>query len=186
MSADLERRLAALERDLSDVRTREKLGASGTAFPTGPATNALFYRTDLDWWCFYDGTRWLTVHEYVHPLGATVSTAAATNTDFVIRTDYAPYVTRVSVVSFVATTNNGANYWTVTISGLDGGKTSATTVLAFNTSADLVNNYISHEAAPSTANPTNRTYWRMGLAITLGAPGVLTVGVALYYRLIVT
>jgi hypothetical protein len=36
--------------------------AGGTAFPSSPANNDLFYRTDLDMEFFYDGTRWLSVN----------------------------------------------------------------------------------------------------------------------------
>jgi hypothetical protein len=32
----------------------------GTAFPGSPADNDQFYRTDLDMWFFYNGTRWLS------------------------------------------------------------------------------------------------------------------------------
>jgi hypothetical protein len=39
-------------------RIRGALDTGGTAFPTNPATNDLFYRTDWGEWFTYDGTRW--------------------------------------------------------------------------------------------------------------------------------
>lgn len=41
----------------------------GTAFPAGPVDGDLFYRTDLNLWFFYNGTRWLstTLYHYVIP-----------------------------------------------------------------------------------------------------------------------
>lgn len=38
-----------------------------TVFPTSPISNDLYYRTDLDLWFFYDGTRWLTTQLFSHP-----------------------------------------------------------------------------------------------------------------------
>lgn len=35
-----------------------------TAFPGSPAADDMFYRTDLDMWFFYDGTRWLSTTLY--------------------------------------------------------------------------------------------------------------------------
>lgn len=36
----------------------------GTAFPAGPSTDDLFYRTDYDCWFFWNGTYWLSSHQH--------------------------------------------------------------------------------------------------------------------------
>ncbi len=39
---------------------------SGTAFPTtGVTAGVRFFRTDLGLWCYWDGTRWLSINQYV-------------------------------------------------------------------------------------------------------------------------
>src|SRR4051812_16129428 len=87
----------------------------GTAFPTvghdGAAVQAgaRFFRTDIGFACYYDGTRWLTAHEYPIPIvPVTAYTAAGSPNATIaaqIRTDYAPYITRVATTLVVATTN---------------------------------------------------------------------------------
>jgi len=47
--------------------------SEGTAFPGSPATNAKFYRTDLNLLFFYDGTRWLTTTLYTDPIPPAVA-----------------------------------------------------------------------------------------------------------------
>src|SRR3990167_2731277 len=46
--------------------------AVDTSFPSSPATNDLYYRTDLDQWFYYDGTRWLSVTLYTDAIGVTL------------------------------------------------------------------------------------------------------------------
>lgn len=42
-----------------------QMAMGGTSFPSSPATNDLFYRTDRDVLYFYDGTRWLSVDQHL-------------------------------------------------------------------------------------------------------------------------
>ena len=39
-------------------------GARGTSMPSSPATGDRFFRTDLGFECYYDGTRWLTTNVF--------------------------------------------------------------------------------------------------------------------------
>jgi hypothetical protein len=41
------------------------LRAGGTSFPGSPTSDDLFYRSDLNMWFFYDGTRWLSTQVFV-------------------------------------------------------------------------------------------------------------------------
>lgn len=49
----------------ADALERVGLPARGATFPTSPRLYDLFFRTDRGILYYYDGTRWLTVHEYV-------------------------------------------------------------------------------------------------------------------------
>lgn len=58
----------------------------GTAFPSSPSNNDLYYRTDLDTLFFYNGTRWLSVAQNIVSLGGTSGntslSATANNTNW--------------------------------------------------------------------------------------------------------
>lgn len=178
--ADLERRLAALA---ALERPRTNYGA---ASPTGWPTNVPFYRTDLGWWIFYDGTRWLTVHETVHPL-AEGSGAGAFATRSALRTNFTPYFTRVSFRAFVVAPNNGTNYWNMVVQTTDAAITAGTTIRAQNTSADGAGAWLVYDLAPTTNVPgAGNHYWlRLNCAIAAGAPGSLTCNAIAWYRLVI-
>jgi hypothetical protein len=174
--------------------TTRNLGR-GTAFPvTGDLPGGLrsddrFYRTDLSWACYYDGTRWLTAHEYETALPVATTTASPVSATYSAnRTDYAPYVTRAIMATNVATTNNATNYWTVNIRGINGAFSAGTTVIGRNTSSDTVAVWSFVETpggSLSTQTPANYAYWEIQCTKTL-APGAITVTIQLVYRLIVT
>lgn len=165
----------------------------GNAFPVtadvrgGLVADDRFFRTDLDFACVYDGTRWLTQHEYVLPLVSLATIAGNTdsgNVPIPAATTYGIYVTRVTIVTNVAATNNGANYWSLQGQGLNTANSAADALLAFNTSADAAATYVVHEGI-SISVPTNKTWYRTNASKT-GAPGNLTYAAALNYRLIIT
>lgn len=166
----------------------------GTAFPTtghdGAAVQAgaRFWRTDLGWLCYYDGTRWLTTHEYMIPVQALATftgpgTLAGTIT--ALRTDYAPYFTRVEMTTVVATTNNGSNFWTIDLIGIDLPFVNVSLISNPNTSADSVGVRVNHAAAAGSPAPSNRQFIR-GRFTTTGSPGQLEITISAFYRLIVT
>jgi hypothetical protein len=165
----------------------------GTAFPAsadlpgGLQTYDRFFRTDLLFQCVYDGTRWLTLHEYVQPIvyqsDLTVDTDTALTT-VALSAALGIYVTRVSVITRVSTTNNGTNFWTITVQGINTAVSASDTIYSFNTSADAVNVYVAREGA--TLNVLTDDSWlRINAARTL-TPGTLRIAVTAYYRLIVT
>ena len=172
----------------------------GTAFPAsadlpgGLQAGDRFFRTDLGWLCSYDGTRWLTVHEYSMPLeisnaSTPVTYAAAGNTvasRIAYRNDYSLYITRVSTITIVATTNDGTNNWTYSLRALVGNGTSALTIHTFTTAADAAGTQSTHDAAPSNnAVVASRNYFDI-VVTKNNAPGALTLWSSVYYRLIVT
>lgn len=161
---------------------------SGTAFPGSPATNDRFFRTDLGFLCYYDGTRWLTAHEYSYqaPYNTGSATGTITNTFARIRNDYATWFTRVAFNTQVATTNDGSNYWTFQIISYNTTFAANTVIFSVSTNADTVNVWTNHDATPSTQNPANYGGLVVNVSAKTGTPGAFAVMANIYYRLIVT
>lgn len=182
--------IAALKRNDARLRQTEVAErartAYGSSFPASWPNNLPFFRTDLGWWCYYDGTRWLTAHEYVLDADAATTPADLSGPyEWQMRQDYNPYVTRVSATTIVAATNNATNFWTVRFRGLALARGSATTIHDFTTAADSVANYSLKDSAPSTPTPTDDNTIQVFVQKTL-APGALTiVSASVAYRLIV-
>lgn len=165
----------------------------GTAFPTvGSDGGALqagtrFFRTDLGWAAYYDGTRWLTAHEYVLPIVyfSTISiNTDSQNIPIPAATTYDIYITRETFITNVAATNNGSNFWTLIGQALNTANSAATTILTFDTHLDTAATYVVHEGV-TTNIPANKTWYRTNAAKT-GTPGNLTYAVSLNYRLVLT
>src|SRR3954468_23326881 len=115
-----QRQIQALQDGHERLRKADVGTASGTTFPTSPTTSFVFFRTDLGWACYYDGTRWLTTFTTPISLLPNRSTVAAnTIWDTKVRNDYAVYVEYIALASSVAATNNGTNFWTITIQGVN-------------------------------------------------------------------
>lgn len=159
---------------------------AGTAFPTTKFLYRPYFRTDLGWLCYWDGTRWLTLHELSMAFTPVILVNTNDATIYIRnRTDYAPYFTRIAVTTYTAATNDGTHYWTITFRGIDLTFGAVSNVLAFNTSGDTADTFTSHEAAPGTANPTKYTHFQ-AFGTKTSTPGNCTLFITAYYRLIVT
>jgi len=181
---DLDRRLYTIEK--KNNRYPETGYPVVSTFPTGISSGFICYRSDLTWLCYYDGTRWLTTHEY--PVSVIqVSAGAGTYVIGVIRQDYAPYVTRVIRHINVGVTNNGSNYWTVTVLGVNATQSASTNVDIATTAAQTASTWATSDGAPSvTAVPANKAVFDFSLTAT-GAPSVIpAIVMSVHYRLIVT
>ena len=160
--------------------------AKGAANPGAPALNDLFYRTDLGLLIYYDGTRWLTVNEYgwiaASPMGVTVTSTEISR--FPIDSDYNTYLTRLAASTDVATTNTGANYWTINLYGVTAAG-AFVLIVAFNTAADTADVWARH---PQVINALcNTTYLHLSVLVNkTGAPGVLYSSLNMGYRKIIT
>lgn len=187
MSDDIIRRLRADDARLRQTETKESpLDSSGAAFPASPASGRLFFRTDLGFLCYYDGTRWLTVHEYSTMLGwgdsAAVSFAAAANVvRFAsMRSDYTPWWTRAHFSYATGAVNDGANKLGYTF--LD---SNATTLWTFDTGGDAINSTINKAATPPTQSGAAISFLYLNIAIA-GAPSAQFPRTPVfYYRLII-
>lgn len=159
----------------------------GTAIPSGYPTNVPFFRTDLGFWIYSDGVQQLTAHEYVLDGDTNTTPTDATGAyEWQLRQDYAPYITRVSATSIVATTNNATNFWTLRFRGINLARTTVTTIHDFTTAADSVANYSLKDAVPtSSQTPANKNTIQLLVLKTL-TPGALTiVSASVAYRLII-
>ncbi len=184
----VQRQIQDLRDTLEVLRKADAAGGAGTTFPTSPTTGFVFFRTDLNWSCVYDGTRWITAFTTPMVLLPNRSVVAATTIwDTRVRTDYALYVEAYAISTSVAATNNGTNFWTITCQGVNLALTAATTTFAPNTSADTAATETDHSGNVAAGNvaPANNAYLRVSVNKTL-TPGNLTIAVTAYVRWIVT
>ena len=183
---DTQRQLAIITDHLERLRKADAGTPGGSAFPSGPTTGFTFFRTDLGFACYYDGTRWLTINEYTLTLYERTTLAAGVAHDFVVRDNYTPYYTRVLMTTSVVAPNGAGDYWSVFVQGLNLAISATTTILQINTDGDTAGVNTSHSGIVTTALPTNRDYVRLIATVGAGAPGTLTTAVAIVYRLVVT
>jgi hypothetical protein len=161
--------------------------SSGASFPGSPSAGNQYFRTDLGWLCYYDGSRWLTAFElsWSTPLLADISSNSELY-EAVIRGDYAVYVTRLSFETSVQPTNDATHYWSFLTRGRDAPLNNSTSIDTFDTHSDSAATYVAHDHAPSaTATPTYHYLFGVGYT-KVGTPGTLQFACTLYYRLIVT
>jgi len=159
-------------------------GMAGTSFPGSPSVNDVFYRTDLGMFCFWNGTNWLTISEHGHVVPPITRTTSGVTNPIPLRSDYAPYFTRLVVRTNVASPNDGTNYWTVTVSGYNLSEGANSAMYSFDTSADVVATFINREAAASPAIPTNKS-WFIAYGATHNSPGSLYITITFFYRLVI-
>lgn len=158
----------------------------GTAFPGTPYAGMRWFRTDLGLLCYYDGTRWLTVNEYVAEIRILASTVDHAQSEAVFqRADYALYVSRVVVETYVGTTNNGSNYWEVAVNSFNRSFSSPICIALPSTAADSANSWNAHDSAASNNPPSGYGILSFQIHKT-GSPGELTAAAAVYYRMIIT
>lgn len=124
----------------------------GNAFPGSPTNGQWFYRNDRNVLYFWNNSvsRWLTVDLKYVPfsqagvLNSGQTTAGQNLGGIVIAEDI--FVEKWMTQTFVVTTNNGTNFWTVAFQ-----KTSPanvqTSITTFDTSADTASTWTSHVVA---------------------------------------
>jgi hypothetical protein len=159
----------------------------GTSFPGSPASGDKFYRTDLNWLCFYDGTRWLTCQEFTQELNAGGSPISGLSgiARGMSRSDYLQYFTKVAAFTWVnGATNDGSNYWTCTVDWQDSAGT-RTALATFSTAADSPNTATTKIATVNAAS-TSSYKGLVTVGTKVGSASPLFFGASVYYRLIVT
>lgn len=150
--------------------------ANGTTFPSNPAANDLFWRTDRLLLYYYDGTRWLTTEEFPFPMLYSVQLApftTATPTPWqgvVDEKDNGLWVTRWTGAYDIETTNNSANYWIGQLRSKS--STGANTNLGstWNTSLDTVGQNNKKAVAVGAAVTAGHVLFEVALSKS-GSPG---------------
>lgn len=160
----------------------------GTSFPSTPASGDKFYRTDLNWLCFYDGTRWLTVHEYLADFANQQALQPITTQSYfasvTLRRDYGVYLTRFHGSYYIGPTNNGSNYRTLNL--VWGNSTSSeTTLYTTDSSAAAASTNIDWSIAINSVISSSAFYLAINNTRT-GLPSGLYGNFAIAYRLVVT
>lgn len=164
-----------------------KIGQQGTAFPASPSVGDRYYRTDLREWCFYDGTRWLGELRTVSGNVSGTTTSGATVVDAIgARSGHDIYIERAAFNSLTLTTNNGSNYWTLSVVDLDSGGALGSTHASQSLSADGTSTYAGHELTVGAVS-AYASRRRVALRATkTGSPGALYSFGVIEYRLIHT
>lgn len=160
---------------------------SGTAFPGSPSAGDRFFRTDAGFECYYDGSRWLTTCEFVVPIvsQAQYSTNADTSPVLISAVDTFR-ITRITMSTLVLATNNGSNYWSIALQGVNDAFTAFTVVMTANTASQAANAYT--RSTPTASDPqlaAGRAALRLGLTKT-GSPGDLRIMLTVHYRFVLT
>lgn len=158
----------------------------GSSLPSSASTGTKFFRSDLGLLCYYDGTRWLSEERHLH--GFEVSVSATFSRWLRIPTGgYSIYIPNKNVVStsYVATTSDGSNYWTVAISATDSVWANGTTIHSYTTASDTADTWTAHDDTPDSQTPSNGAGIYV-LCTKTSSPGALNVAWSLAYRLIIT
>lgn len=162
---------------------------SGTSFPTGIAAGFLFFRTDFNFLCVYDGGNWITVHEYsvviTYSTDLTATYAATTNAvrRGMAKNSQQPFLTRGEIFTGLAAgTSNATNFWTVAVVAVD----NATTVWSFDTKTDSAAANTLHTTTSLTQVAAAESTFRIDITKTLAPPNISFLGAVLFYRLILT
>lgn len=166
--------------------------SEGTSFPVSPSSGDKFYRTDLNWLCFYDGTRWLTCHEYTVSFDYTGSHPTGNGSALLafragMPSDYASYFTNAYIsVEAGGSNHNGSNYTTLSLYTLGSTNTTSVTLATQLTSSGITSgNTAKYDISINTACPLADT--RLILTAThTGTVSNAYVYPIVNYRLIVT
>jgi len=159
------------------------LWGSGTAFPSGPATNQRYTRTDLGLDFYWDGTRWVTTTLYtMQPSFQEIASSSGWSSSTITRGAMPHPTLDIYIVDFwadtyVATTNDGSNYWTMALNGVTGASLSTVS----NAASSLI-----QETAAVGQVKTAGNAWIQCDITKMSSPGGLTATIAFSYRLIGT
>lgn len=157
---------------------------SGTSNPVGPSDGDLFYRSDLDLLIRYrsTGTRWVCVCE--HNLELRPDTAIPLTSTGSARTSHPGagrglgiFVSRLYCSTYVAGTNDGSNYWTVTLD---------TEGSAISTVSNAANSVLQESDTVDAALSVASYPWITATIAKVSNPGGFYGVPVLEYRFIVT
>jgi hypothetical protein len=158
----------------------------GASFPASPATDDRWFRTDLGFDCYYDGTRWLTVQEYPQTLQTLYLAVLGYSGLAAPRIDCIKYFTRLTVIYYAYAPNDASNYWTIDFYGANAAFGAFTIIHTFTTAAATPATNLILDTVPSDQLPTNQAFLFFAATPTLAPGPIQTLGAVAYYRLVVT
>jgi hypothetical protein len=154
---------------------------SGTGFPTAAAGDR-FWRTDRGLEYYYDGTRWLTTTLFTIPTSMTSSISVAADNGNIgvfglMPASHGIWLATMYMTTYVATTNNGSNFWTVTLTQGSNGASLGN----FTTASDSANTYTEHTIVVDATTTEKLIYPN---PVNTGAPGAIFPAAQLSFRLV--
>lgn len=155
----------------------------GSSFPGSPSSGDVFFRTDIGWHFFWNGTYWLTTFELLASIPYRFYSSTQTLESFAVRQDYRPYITRCVINALVQTTNNGSNYWYMACRAINQAYNSSDDLYVPTTSSispDVRTHFYSQVNRLSTHNPLADFDWALTKS---GSPGNIAFNSTIYYRL---
>jgi hypothetical protein len=159
----------------------------GTAFPASPGSYQRFLRTDLGYEFFWDGTRWLSMQEFIEPGIITEALQATTATTPIyrwqMRRDFGIYLTKIYADTYVSTTSSGSHYYDVSFTRRNAANASVALGTPFATSADTASNWADHTQTINAVLDAGTFEIQSAIAKT-GTPGAMYLVPKIGYRLI--
>jgi hypothetical protein len=174
------RRLEVLEDWRDDMAAVEVSPINyGSAFPSAWPNNVPFFRADLGLWAYDEGAQWVTAQSFegAFVCRTTMPLAAQASLDIAGSPTYTRQLRGVHFSVFVSTTNNGANYWDLTVYNGPTGVSFAAT----DTSALSASTWHTFLLSLSNALAVNIEI----VASKTGAPGNMFIAAQLRYQLII-
>lgn len=175
-----------IARRLEQTQVIERpLTSYGATKPSGWPVNVPFFDQTSLYSVIWDGTRWMTAHEYGLLITPQISNTVAFDTAMVIARDdgYHAYWTYAAVQTFISPTNDGTNFWTIELQGVNNAIAATTTLASFSTAALAAGgNYTA--LGISTPEPANHPFVRAHVTKT-GAPSAIALTMTGYYRLVI-
>jgi hypothetical protein len=171
------------------------LTAGGTAFPASPATNELYFRTDLGQEFYYDGTRWLSTALYSHLIeqaASTTTSISATSTwnqrvmRPLLRGGSDIYMVQLECMFFVnsgGTALGASHKWVGTFHKADSAN-SLTTLITININSGASSTW---RVDLQSINALLGSFYELGIDWTkTGTPGSLVNHLMMTYRIVAT
>lgn len=162
---------------------------AGTSNPGSPSSGDQFFRTDLGFYIYYNGTRWLTVDKYIQemaPFAVLAFNIAATQTSALrcypfLAPTYDFWIEEFRFTSTVVTTNDGTKYWTIALR--NSGTSDIGTPLT--TAADTASATTRHTQTIGALMGTATTHLSVDLTKTSTPGNIYIAGAAVVGRIVV-
>ena len=165
----------------------------GPSLPISPLLNELFYDSNptINQHCYWDGTRWLGTSIMIasgSPVNSLPPIAATTANvmRWPVQANQDILITGLKISTVVASTNNGSNFWTVTLSKTTAAQVDTTmTGGTFTTVGDFVGSWANHDLPiGEVVSASSFKVITLKVAAT-GSPGSLNFTPLLLYRLVI-